>query len=115
MGMRSTGGLSINRRWHSFWGRITGGINGYIETGSFKSGASSAGQGIKGTVTVKPKARKVEGAKKLTAKTLEGGAKVQIRGNKTVVTGTRSAPQVNIQAKIAAGKAAAGQKPSQPK
>ncbi len=112
MGMRSNGGLSINRRWHRFWGRITGGINGYIETGSFKSGAqSSAKSSSKHGVTVKPKAKKGPGAgkasKKQVVKTIDGGATVTVRGSKTVVTGTKPAPQVDIAAKIAAGKAAA--------
>ena len=43
MGMRSNSGISINRRWHGVWDRFTGGINGFIETGSFKSGASKSG------------------------------------------------------------------------
>ena len=112
MGMRSNGGLSINRRWHRFWGRITGGINGYIETGSFKSGAqSSAKSSSKHGVTVKPKAKKGPGAgkasKKQAVKTIDCGATVTVRGSKTVVTGTKPAPQVDIAAKIAAGKAAA--------
>ncbi len=112
MGMRSNGGLSINRRWRRFWGRITGGINGYIETGSFKSGAqSSAKSSSKHGVTVKPKAKKGPGAgkasKKQAVKTIDGGATVTVRGSKTVVTGTKPAPQVDIAAKIAAGKAAA--------
>jgi len=109
MGMRSNGGMSINRRWHRLWGTVTGGINGYIETGSFKSGASAGAKvSPKGGVTVKPKAKKASGAaKKPVAHTLEGGAKVTVRGGKTVVTGTKPAPQVDIAAKIAAGKAAA--------
>ena len=112
MGIRSNGGLSINRRWHRFWGRITGGINGYIETGSFKSGAqSSAKSSSKHGVTVKPKAKKGPGAgkasKKQAVKTIDGGATATVRGSKTVVTGTKPAPQVDIAAKIAAGKAAA--------
>ncbi len=110
MGMRSNGGLSINRRWHRFWDRVTGGINGYIETGSFKSGGkSSAKAAAKGGVTVKPKAKKTAASAKKGSgtRTLEGGAKVTVRGSKTVVTGTKPAPEVNIQAKIAAGKAAA--------
>ena len=109
MGMRSNGGMSINRRWHRLWGTVTGGINGYIETGSFKSGASAGAKvSPKGGVTVKPKAKKASGAaKKPVARTLEGGAKVTVRGGKTVVTGTKPAPQVDIAAKIAAGKAAA--------
>ena len=112
MGMRSNGGLSINRRWRRFWGRITGGINGYIETGSFKSGAqSSSKSSSKHGVTVKPKAKKGPGAgkasKKQAVKTIDGGATVTVRGSKTVVTGTKPAPQVDIAAKIAAGKAAA--------
>ncbi len=111
MGMRSNGGLSINRRWHRFWGSVTGGINGYIETGSFKSGAksSSAKGAAKGGVTVKPKAKKGAGpAKKASGtRTLDGGAKVTVRGSKTVVTGTKPVPQVDVAAKIAAGKAAA--------
>ncbi len=116
MGMRSNGGLSINRRWHRFWGRITGGINGYIETGSFKSGAqSSAKSSSKHGVTVKPKAKKGPGAgkasKKQAVKTIDGGATVTVRGSKTVVTGTKPAPQVDIAAKIAAGKAAAKKDP----
>jgi glycosyltransferase 2 family protein len=112
MGMRSNGGLSINRRWHLFWGRITGGINGYIETGSFKSGAQpSSKASSKHGVTVKPKGKKgSKGAKKPAAKTLEGGATVTVRGSKTTVTGTKPAPQVDIAAKIAAGKAAAQKK-----
>lgn len=116
MGMRSNGGLSINRRWRRFWGRITGGINGYIETGSFKSGAqSSAKSSSKHGVTVKPKAKKGPGAgkasKKQAVKTIDGGATVTVRGSKTVVTGTKPAPQVDIAAKIAAGKAAAKKDP----
>ncbi|MDO4849252.1 MAG: lysylphosphatidylglycerol synthase transmembrane domain-containing protein [Coriobacteriia bacterium] len=116
MGMRSNSGVSINRRWHRIWGGFTGAIRGFIDTGSFKGGAKGVGGGKRaqrGAVTVKPKAKKSAGAGPAAkpsaskVRTLESGAKVTTRGSKTVVTGTAPAPQVDIAAKIAAGKAAA--------
>lgn len=102
MGMRSNSGISINRRWHGVWDRFTGGINGFIETGSFKSGASKSGaRAPKGGVTVKPKAKRKPAAPAVS------GATVTTRGTKTVVKSSAPAPKVDIEAKIAAGKAAA--------
>lgn len=107
MGMRSKpGSPSINRRWHAIWGRFTGGINGYIETGelSFKDkGASGKGAGAKrgagkGAVTVNP-----------AAKAKKSGVTVKPKASgKTVVSGAGA--KVDIEAKIAAGKAAANAK-----
>ena len=106
MGMRSNGGVSIHRRWHGFWDGLTGGIRSFIDTGSFTAGSSAKG-GVrvpKGGVTVKPKASKRSAAPTVA------GATVTTRGAKTVVKSSAPAPKVDIEAKIAAGKAAAAKK-----
>lgn len=106
MGMRSNGGASIYHRWHGFWDGFTGGIRSFIDTGSFTAGASVRGgaRAPKGGVTVKPKARKKPAAPAVA------GATVTTRGAKTVVKSSAPAPKVDIEAKIAAGKAAAAKK-----
>ena len=58
----------------------------------------------KGGVTVKPKVRKKPAAPAVA------GATVTTRGAKTVVKSSAPAPKVDIEAKIAAGKAAAAKK-----
>ena len=90
MGMRSSGGVSIRRRWDALWGGVTGRVHGFVETGSF-----SAGRGGRpsGGVTVKPKAARAAAA----------GASA--RGTRTKVSGAGA--KVDVAAKIAAGKAAA--------
>ena len=93
MGMRSTSGVSIRRRWDRLWGRFTGGINGYIETGKFGSGAK--GGVARGAVTVKPRAKRAGSASIASSRS----------GKKTTVSGAGA--KVDIEAKIAAGKAAA--------
>ena len=71
-------------------------------SGSFKSGASKSGaRAPKGGVTVKPKAKRKPAAPAVS------GATVTTRGTKTVVKSSAPAPKVDIEAKIAAGKAAA--------
>ena len=92
MGMRSDGGVSIRRRWDAFWGNITGRVNGYVETGSFKAmGKAGSGHGV----PVRPKV------------SASGG--VTVRPKATKVSGGPSA-KVDVAAKIAAGKAAAAAK-----
>ena len=93
MGMRSTSGVSIRRRWDRLWGRFTGGINGYIETGKFGSGTK--GVAVRGAVTVKPRAKRAGSASIASSHS----------GKKTTVSGAGT--KVDIEAKIAAGKAAA--------
>ena len=110
MGMRSNGGaIELTDKRGEGQDQVfhyEGGIRSFIDTGSFTAGSSAKG-GVhvpKGGVTVKPKVRKKPAAPAVS------GATVTTRGAKTVVKSSAPAPKVDIEAKIAAGKAAAAKK-----